>query len=219
MRNIFKKITHPFFKFYYKRLEKKEQTYSYKQIKIRVFPYVFSPKLTISTKVLLDFLSSKNLQSKSLLELGAGCGIISFYTESKGAIVTASDISEYAIKGLVENKKDLNSNISIIKSNLFEQITNTFDVIIINPPYYPKKANNTQEKAWFCGENFEYFNDLFKSLNKVIKKDTEVYMILSEDCELEKIKEIALSNNYSLNIELTQKKFGEQNFIFKITSK
>lgn len=219
MRNILKKITHPFLKFYYQRLEKKEHNYTYKHIKIRVFPYVFSPKLTISTKVLLDFLSSKNLQEKTFLELGAGCGIISFYAESKGGIVNASDISEYAIKGLLENKKDLNSSINITTSNLFEQITDTFDVIVINPPYYPKKANNIQEKAWFCGENFEYFNDLFNSLNKVIKKDTEVYMILSEDCELGKIKEIAKSNGYKLILEHTQTKFGEQNFIFKITNK
>ena len=92
-----------------------------------------------------------------------------------------------------------------------------FDYIIINPPYYPKKAQSREEEAWFCGSNFEYFQKLFSTLGNQLKIDSEVYMILSEDCELEKIKEIASEFGFEFNLALETKKWGEANYIFSIS--
>ena len=219
MRQVIKKIIHPFLKRYYKNVGLTIQDYSYKGISIKIYPNVFSPKLTISTKILLKFTDTIPVKNTTFLELGAGSGIVSFYAESKGAKVTATDISDYVIEGLKQNKKKLNSNIKIIKSDLFKNIEKSFDFIFINPPYYPKEPKNTEEKAWFCGEKFEYFESLFSTLNKITHNKTSIYMILSEDCEIEKIKQIATKNNYQLIIERQIIKFGEKNFIFKITNK
>jgi len=44
-------------------------------------------------------------------------------------------------------------------------------------------------------------------------------MILSEDCELEKIKHIASKNSIVMKTVFTTKKVGEKNYIFAISQK
>ena len=44
----------------------------------------------------------------------------------------------------------------------------------------------------------------------------EVYMILSEDCELEKIKAIALKNEIAFELVLEKNGFKEKNYIFRL---
>lgn len=133
----------------------------------------------------------------------------------KGANVLATDINETALNYLEKNAKENNLTVEIIHSDLFDSITKqSFDYIIINPPYYPKKPKTTKEKAWFCGENFEYFEKLFYQLQTI--KCSTILMILSEDCNIEKIKSISHNNKLNLSlIKKIQNNF-EINFIFKI---
>ena len=125
------------------------------------------------------------IKNKKFLELGAGSGIISFFASSEGAYVTASEIAEPALDGLYYNNKKLDANITIIESNLFDKLDQVYDIIIINPPYYPKEPKNDEEIAWFCGSNFEYFNKLFSSIHQVVDSNTQTYMILSEKVKKE----------------------------------
>lgn len=215
MKKLFKKITHPFYKKYHFWYHKKPRKYRYKNVYTIVQPTVFSPKNTISTKVFLDYIDSLNLQNKTVLELGCGSGIISIFTSSKNAKTTATDINKIAIDSLKKVGLAQEFNIKTIESNLFDKIPKqSFDYIFINPPYYPKKPINIEEKAWFCGENFEYFEQLFKQLNEKLSKDT--LMILSDDCELEKIQEIAKKNKLALHCIFTKKLVTEKNFIYSI---
>ena len=73
------------------------------------------------------------------------------------------------------------------------------------------------EKAWFCGENFEYFERLFAQLRD-FSNGNEIYMILSDDCDLAKIKAIALKNEMALNVVHEKKVATELNFIFRLVS-
>lgn len=196
---------------------KKRRKYSYKNISVWVEPTVFPPFITISTKLLLDFIENLSLKNKTFLELGCGCGIISVLAAQKKAIVTATDINDVALSALISNAKDNQVSIEIIQSDLFEKLQGkTFDYIIINPPYYPKNPKSIAENAWFCGENFEYFEKLFQQLPTFMTKTNATYMILSEDCELEKIKAIALQNDIAFDFILKKKIALESNFIFEL---
>ena len=196
---------------------KKRRKYSYKNISVWVEPTVFPPFITISTKLLLDFIENLSLKDKTFLELGCGSGIISVLAAQKKAIVTATDINDVALSALIQNAKDNQVSIEIIQSDLFDKLQEkTFDYIIINPPYYPKKPKSIAEKAWFCGENFEYFEKLFHQLPTFLTETNATYMILSEDCELEKIKAIALQNDIAFDLILEKKIALESNFIFEL---
>ena len=199
---------------------RKDRYYSHEGTKILVKKGVFHPGFFFSTQLLLSTLASFNIKNTYFLELGAGSGLISFIAAKRGAIVTATDISPIAIKGLVENNTQLKTNLTIIESDLFDKIPNqVFDFIIINPPYYPKSPKNDSEKAWFCGENFEYFEKLFYQLNNFIKSETTVMMSLSEDCDFENIKKIAIKNNLLLKEYRNKMTLWERNYIFNIVSK
>lgn len=218
LRNLVIKIIARPVQFWAKWYFKKPRPYSYKQIKGTVLPGVFYPHFTISTKLLLQFLEPLNLKNKNFLELGCGTGLISVLAAQKGAVVTSSDINPKAVENVGLNALNNDVEISAIESDLFQNLKGkNFDFIVINPPYYPKEAKSRAEEAWFCGSNFEYFQKLFSGLGNHINENTKVYMILSVDCELERIQEIGSKFNFKFNLELETKKWGEANYIFAIS--
>jgi release factor glutamine methyltransferase len=217
VRRLPARILSPFLQFFVKHYFKKPRAYNYKNIKAKVYPGVFFPHFTISTKILLNYIDKENLKDKSLLELGCGTGIISCFAASRGALVTASDINKAALENAVFNAKSNKVQIETVWSDLFDHIAeSTFDYIIINPPYYPKSPSSDAEKAWFCGENFEYFQNLFAQLNSRQFHSSTIIMILSEDCELPRIKKIAKENQLAFQLFHQEIKHGEKNYLFKI---
>ena len=84
MKPRLKKITSPFLQWWFKKYYSKPRSFSYQDIDITISPGVFPPQYTFSTKILLKFLETLNLQGKTFLELGCGSGIISLYAAKKG---------------------------------------------------------------------------------------------------------------------------------------
>jgi release factor glutamine methyltransferase len=210
------KIFDPILKWFFQRYYSKPRKYRYQNIEVIVYPEVFPPHFTISTKLLLDFINSIDLKGKNVLELGCGSGIISLLAASKGALVTASDINKTALEALEKASVKNALPVQIINSNLFDKLHEKhFDYIIINPPYYPKAPKNDKQHAWFCGENFEYFEKLFEQLPSYIEH-SEVLMILSEDCDLEKISTIAQQYDLKFKKVLEKKVMTEINYIYKV---
>jgi release factor glutamine methyltransferase len=170
----------------------KPRDFSYKNISVTVLPNVFHPGFFHSTKMLLRFLLLQDIHKKDLLELGCGSGIISVMAAKKGAIVTASDINTHAVTNVILNAQKNHVEINAIHSDLYEQLPEKrWDWIIINPPYYPSDPANEAEYAWYCGQEYQYFENLFRNLSAHIHADSQVVMILSEVCDLEKIFSIA----------------------------
>ncbi|MFC2094321.1 methyltransferase [Bacteroidota bacterium] len=196
---------------------RKEREFSYDNITVKVLPGVFHPGLFFSTKMLLNFVDTLNLESKAFLELGAGTGIISILAAKKGAAVYASDISSKAVENIKINTAKNNVQINIFTSDLFKNIPDMqFDYIIINPPYYNRDPNEEEEYAWLCGSNFEYFKSLFNSLSNYIDKDSKIFMILSEVCDIQKIKSIGMKNEFAWKLKVKKQIWGEKNYIFEI---
>lgn len=220
MRKFIQRIISPLLKKSSALYLSKPRKYRYKNICVWVEPGVFPPFITISTKLLLQFIEPLPLQNKSFLELGCGSGIISILAAQKEAQVTASDINEIALEALQKNAVANHVSLSIVYSDLFSEFKNrTFDYILINPPYYPKTPKNTAEKAWFCGQNFDYFEQLFHQLPDYLSATNKTYMILSEDCDLNTIGTIAARNNLKMTSIHCERVFGEQNTIFIIEKK
>lgn len=90
------------------------------------------------TEIIVDFLLKSSYKKDKILDIGTGSGAIaiSLGKNLPTSQIVGSDIEEKALSLARENKERLKaSNVSFIKSDLFEEIPEKFDIIISNPPY------------------------------------------------------------------------------------
>lgn len=99
----------------------------------------------------LEMMKQERFRSKGCLQLldmctGSGCILLSVmhYAEQKGIFIegTGVDFSEQALMVAQKNeehlrstKKDENGKVNWILSDLFENVSETYDMILSNPPY------------------------------------------------------------------------------------
>jgi len=197
----------------------KERNYRYKDVNFTVFPGVFHLGFFFSTKLLLKYLDTVELNGKYFLELGAGTGLISIYASKRGGFITASDISLTAVYNMEKNVKMNDANVEIIHSDLFDDIPHKrYDYIIVNPPYYKKTPTSEKEFAWFGGDDFQYFRKLFLQLGNNVYENTSVIMVLSDEADLDMIKSIASEYKFLMSEVFHKNIWGENHYIYNIKS-
>ena len=101
----------------------------------KVSPAVLIPRM--DTEVLVEKALERICMGDRVLDLctGSGCIAISLKKLAGDITVTASDLSEDALKLARENARLNQTEIEFIHSDLFEQITGRYDLIVSNPPY------------------------------------------------------------------------------------
>jgi len=138
------------------------------------------------------------LVRKMVLDIGTGSGLLAMFAAKKGATSSAVDINPLAVKTAQANAAANNLSIKVIESDLFDQLPKsaTFDYLLINPPYFAANPKDKAAHAFFAGENLEYFEKLFRQMPGYIHANSTIWVILSDDCDLEKIQEIAQKNEF-----------------------
>lgn len=73
----------------------------------------------------------------NIIDLGCGSGCIGISLKKKidNVSVTLLDISKEALEVAKENATSLNTSVSFIESDMWDNVTGKYDVIISNPPY------------------------------------------------------------------------------------
>jgi len=69
------------------------------------------------------------------LEVGAGTGFVALYLATLGCECEGVDVSLEAVECCRINAAANNLELSFYQSNLFENVSGLFDIIIFNPPY------------------------------------------------------------------------------------
>lgn len=114
----------------------------------KVAPGVLIPRL--ETEELVEWiLNEYSNQKMSVLDLGTGSGAIGISLKANRPDweVTLSDISADALKIARENAELLKQDVKIVKSDLFEQISNKYDLIVSNPPYISFDEKKLMDKS------------------------------------------------------------------------
>lgn len=195
----------------------KERQYVYAGTRLLIPPEVFHPGFFFSTRLLLKYIQHMPLQGKTLLEPGAGSGLISIRAAKAGASVTATDINPVAVQYLISNAKANEVPLTVIESDLFTVIPQqVFDIIVINPPYYFKQPVSYKERAWFCGKEGEYFRQLFTQIGNYADENTVILMILCEGSERERIQAIAAQAGWNFDCMHTAHNLIEKNYIYRL---
>lgn len=90
------------------------------------------------TEELVDLILEENPSKEpKVLDIGTGSGAISVSLKKSRPLwqVTASDLSADALVLAKENAKLNQADISFVQSDVFEDISGNFDIIVSNPPY------------------------------------------------------------------------------------
>ena len=192
----------------------------YEGIEVVVPPGVFHPRFFFSTRLMLAHLHKYDLKGKTLLEIGAGSGLVAIWCAKQGATTTATDINPLAVETVRENAARNQLHLQVLESDLFEQLPEQrFDFVVVNPPYYPKDPQTPAAHAWYCGAGYEYFERFFENLHRYRNPDSKVLMVLSEDCDISRITTIAGRYHWDMEMIHPHRKFGEWSFIFSLRYK
>ena len=136
--------------------------------KINVNKNVLIPRFETEELVFKTInLIKKNLNKNiKVLDIGTGSGCISIALKKEipGLDITAVDISEDALVVAKNNALENNCEINFIKSDLFNNIDDKYDLIISNPPYisYDEQImdivkKNEPHQALYAKNNGLYF--------------------------------------------------------------
>ncbi len=95
--------------------------------------------------LMLETLEAEMLHGKELLDVGCGSGVLSLFAASKGAKVTACDVDDLAIENVTRAARKLGLNLRAVVSDAWSSISESFDVVLMNPPYLP--SNHSTDAA------------------------------------------------------------------------
>ena len=104
------------------------------------------PETEELVEMIFKQITGENLQ---ILDVGCGSGVIglSLAAEKPSSHVTLVDVSEDALGLTRENAKKLDvSNVDILRSDLLNQVTGSFDLIVANLPYVPESEAATMAR-------------------------------------------------------------------------
>lgn len=215
-KTLLKKLIGPVIIPITKRYLQRERNTTFLGIRLSVPVGVFHPSLFFSTTTMGLWLQKQTLKNKKILEIGCGSGAISILAAKQNAIVTCCDINPDAVKVSLKNAEKNEVKISCFTSNLFEKIEKQkFDLILNNPPYYPKNPLSMEEHAWYAGENFEYFIELFKQSKAFLAPGGSLLLVLSDECNTDVMNEIANNMGFDYQIIYQRIKFIEKTFIIQ----
>ena len=179
--------------------------------KFKVTKDVLSPRMETEELIykVLEYIKKSKKDSFKILDLCTGSGIIAITLKKeiveKYTEIVASDISEKALSIAIENANNNNANITFIKSDLFDNISGKFDLIISNPPYISYKdkitikdsvLNYDPHLALFAEEDGIYFyRKIIENAVHYLSKDGVIFFEIGYD-QKEKIFELGKNNNF-----------------------
>lgn len=179
---------------------------------------VFHPSLFFSTKTMCQVLSTIQIGNKNICEIGCGSGAISIKAAQLGGTVTCGDVNPLAVVTASKNAERNQVNITVVKSDLFENIPAIkFDIILTNPPFYPKDPVNMEERAWYAGKNHDFFYQFFHQSSQFLNSGGTIYMVLSHECNLKLIDKIAGQHSFQGNVIHVRRNLLEKSFVLAYT--
>ena len=178
--------------------------------KIKVNKSVLIPRP--ETELLVEKIIFEEKKANSVLEIGTGSGaiIIALAKNLDLKIIDAVDIYETALKRAKQNAALNNIEINFFQSDLFENITAKYDLIVSNPPYIsqeeyeqlPIEIKDYEPKSALQADNngLYFYKKILQNAKEHLTESGKIYFEIGYD-QAEKITEIAKKNEFS-NIQV-----------------
>ena len=183
--------------------------------KYKVTKDVLSPRMETEELIykVIEYVKASNKNKFKILDLCTGSGIIAITLkkelEQVSVDVIASDISEQAIEVAKENAQSHDATIKFVKSDIFNDIDDKFDIIVSNPPYIDRKDEVTMQDnvlkydphlALFAEEEGMYFyRKIIEKANDYLNENGVMFFEIGYD-QKDKIIKLADMNGYSAEV-------------------
>ena len=183
--------------------------------KYKVTKDVLSPRMETEELIykVIEYVKASNKNKFKILDLCTGSGIIAITLkkelEQVSVDVIASDISEEAIEVAKENAQSHDATIKFIKSDIFNNINDRFDIIVSNPPYIDRKDEVTMKDnvlkydphlALFAEEEGMYFyRKIIEQAKDYLNENGVMFFEIGYD-QKDKIIKLADMNGYSAEV-------------------
>ena len=165
------------------------------------------------TRLMIEAISISH--SQNVLEIGCGTGIIALHCAKIAAKVTASDVSEGAVRCARKNAKLNKLKIEIKKSDLLSNIEGQFDVIIFNPPYLPRDYVN--DIRWTGGDlGFEMTLKFLQQCRNHLQPKGKIYTAASTMTDVSEFERASSSLGYTIRRASEKKFFFEQLIVYEL---
>tara|TARA_B110000037_G_scaffold222668_1_gene298768 strand:+ start:7271 stop:7933 length:663 start_codon:yes stop_codon:yes gene_type:complete len=152
-------------------------------IKKKLLAKTYDQTSLVLKKTLYIYYKVKKKHFANYLDMG--CGQIAILGQYQKIInpetnVTSTDIYKDFLINAEENAKANNLDIKFVNSNLFENITEQYDLITFNPPYVPlsfKKKELLYNKITFSGEKgTDTINQFLQKASEHLKKEGLIFL-------------------------------------------
>ena len=183
--------------------------------KYKVTKDVLSPRMETEELIykVVEYVKATKKNNLKILDLCTGSGIIAITLkkelEQVLVDVIASDISEEAIEVAKENAQSHDATIKFVKSDIFNNIDDKFDIIVSNPPYIDRKDEVTMKDnvlkydphlALFAEEEGMYFyRKIIELANDYLNENGVIFFEIGYD-QKDKIIKLADMNGYSAEV-------------------
>lgn len=143
-----------------------------------------------------------NTGGMSVLDLCTGTGVVAIKAALMGADkVVAVDLNPEAVKNARFNAEELGlTQVDVLEGSLFEPIgDDTFDIIVVNPPYTGKKPANKTEICFWDEDNLTT-RKFFNEYRKYLQPDGRAFLCWADFSSLTLIEELANKNHVRLEL-------------------
>lgn len=154
---------------------------------LRVAPGVLHPGYFRSSRLLADAIRDRPLAGLRVLDVGTGSGVLALVAAKAGAQAVGLDISEEAVACATGNaaRNGLSQAARFLRSDVFGALRAdaTFDLVVTNPPFYPRAAEGNRDHAFAAGEGHVFIQRLAAELPSRLAAGGALVMVHSSDVD------------------------------------
>lgn len=153
---------------------------------------------------------------QNFLEIGCGSGAVSVAIAKRALSGVGVDINEKAVANAKRNAEVHGiKNLEFFTSNVFENVSGKFDVIICNPPYNNHDVSDNVDRM-FWDPNDEMKNSFFKNVGEYLKLDGKIYFGWADFSDIDTELPFRLAEKYGFKVLEIYKKPHKEVFSFYV---
>lgn len=184
---------------YVKMEEQKKVSKQYLGRKFLIPKEVFPP--APMSKLLGKTVLEEVRESDRVLDMGTGSGVNAILAASKSSDVVAVDVNPFSVECGKHNARlnNVSSRIEFLQSDLFENVSGKFDLIIFDPPFRWFVPRDIRERA-VADENFSALRAFFERVKNYLRDGGRILIFYGDTGDMNYLIHLMDRNGFEREI-------------------